>query len=258
VSDKTPGLGGKVLERVRLLATDPSAFYRKVSLRLRGRYQPVLRREFRAQFGLSVPEWLYYHHRELIKKKQVSWMGVPTLKSALDAWIYQEILHEIRPDVLVEIGSWAGGSTLYFAHLLDLLDHGQVVSVDIDRTHYRVKHPRIVEVTGDSGSPEVVAAVAAICAGKSALVVHDGAHTRERVLRDLRAYAPLVAVGSYLIVEDGVSDVFVPGKGIGKIKQGPLPAVEEFLRSDGRFVADRSRERYLITYNPKGYLKRLA
>lgn len=247
-----------MLKALRLLASDRHEFYRKLSLGFRGRYRPVLKPEFRGQFGLTVPEWLYYHHRELIKKKQVSWMGVPTLKSALDAWIYQEILHEVRPDVVVEIGSWAGGSTLYFAHLLDLLDHGQVVSVDIDRTHYQVKHPRITEVTGDSGSPEVVARVARLCEGKSGLVVHDGAHSRQRVGRDLQAYSAFVSVGSYLIVEDGISDVFVPGKGIGKGKEGPLPAVEEFLRTRPDFVADRSRERYLITYNPRGYLKRVA
>ena len=249
---------GKVLRALRLLATDRDEFYRKLSLRLRGRYRPVLKPEFRRQFGLTVPEWLFYHHRELIKKKQVSWMGVPTLKSVLDAWIYQEILYEVRPDVVVEIGSWAGGSTLYFSHLLDLLGHGRVVSVDIDRTHYQVKHPRISEVTGDSGSADVVAQVARLCEGKSGLVVHDGAHSRERVLRDLHAYSAVVGVGSYLIVEDGISDVFVPGKGIGKVKEGPLPAVEEFLRHRPDFVADRSRERYLITYNPKGYLKRIS
>lgn len=249
---------GKVLRVLRLLARDRDEFYRRISLRLRGRYRPVVRLEFRKQFGLTVPEWLFYHHRELIKKKQVSWMGVPALKCALDAWIYQEVLHEVRPDVVVEIGSWAGGSTLYFAHLLDLLDHGTVVSVDIDRTHYQVKHPRIVEVTGDSGSAEVVAQVARLCEGRSGLVVHDGAHSRDRVLRDLRAYSAFVSVGSYLIVEDGISDVFVPGKGIGTIKEGPLPAVEEFLRQRPDFVTDRSRERYLITYNPKGYLKRIA
>jgi cephalosporin hydroxylase len=248
----------KVLKALRLLASDRHEFYRKLSLGFRGRYRPVLKREFRAQLSLTVSEWLYYHHRELMKKKRISWMGVPALKCALDAWIYQEILHDVRPDVVVEIGSWAGGSTLYFAHLCDLLDHGRVVSVDIDRTHYQVKHPRIVEVTGDSGSPEVVAQVASLCAGKSGLVVHDGAHSRERVLRDLRAYSAFVSVGSYLIVEDGISDAFVPGKGIGKTTEGPLRAVDDFLRERRDFVADSSRERYLITYNPRGYLQRVA
>ena len=249
---------GKVLKAVSLLARDPNEFYRKLSVRLRARYRPVLKREFRTQFGLTVPEWLYYHHRELIKKKQISWMGVPTLKNALDAWIYQEILCEVRPDVVVEIGSWAGGSTLYFAHLLDILDHGLVVSVDIDRTHYQVKHPRIVEVTGDSSSADVVAEVTRLCAGKSGLVVHDGSHSYERVLRDLHAYSAFVGVGSYLIIEDGIAEVFVAGKGISEAKEGPLAAAGEFLRHRRDFVVDRSRERYLITYNPKGYLKRVS
>ncbi len=253
-----PSVSRRVVKALALLRDDPYALYQRLSLRLRGRYRPQLKPEFRGQFGLTVPEWLHYHHRELIKKKRISWMGVPTLKSALDAWVYQEILHELKPEVVVEIGSWAGGSTLYFAHLLDILGHGRVVSVDIDRSHYWVRHPRIDEITGDSGSPDVIAAVARLCAGKSGLVVHDGGHGREQVLRDLHAYSAFVSHGSYLIVEDGLSDVFVPGRGIGKAKGGPLLAVEEFLKTRTDFVADRARERYLITYNPKGYLKRVA
>ena len=243
---------------LRLLTRDLKAFYRRVSLRLRGGYPPVIKPEFQRQFGMTVPEWLYHHQREVIKKRQVSWMGVPLLKCVLDAWIYQEILCEVRPDVVVEIGSWAGGSTLYFAHLLDLLGHGQVVSVDIDRTDYRVAHPRIVEVTGDSGSPGVVAQVGRICEGKSGLVLHDGAHGRDQVLRDLHAYSPFVSVGSYLIVEDGIIDAFLPGKGLSDLAEGPLCAVEEFLRQRSDFIPDPVRERYLITYNPQGYLKRIA
>lgn len=250
--------GQKMGKAIHLFARDAKEFYRKIARRLRGRYPPVVKPEFRRQFGMTVPEWLYYHQREVLKNKQISWMGVPVLKSVLDAWIYQEILYEVRPDILVEIGSWAGGSTLYFAHLLDLLDHGQVVSVDIDRTHYQVKHPRIVEVTGDSGSAEVVAEVARICGGKSGLVVHDGAHGREQVLRDLYAYSAFVSVGSYLIVEDGITDIFVQGKGIGGATQGPLLAVEEFLGRRPDFVVDSIRERYRITYNPRGYLKRIG
>ena len=60
-------------------------------------------------------------------------MGVRAIKNPFDCWIYQEIITEIRPDVIVEIGSAAGGSTLYLAHLLDLLGHGSVVSIDINR-----------------------------------------------------------------------------------------------------------------------------
>jgi cephalosporin hydroxylase len=232
--------------------------YRRTSHRLKGRYPPVPKPEFRRQFGDTIPAWLHYHHYEILKSRAVTWMGVPTLKNPLDAWIYQEILFEVRPQVVVEIGSWSGGSTLFFAQLLDLLGGGQVISIDIDRTPYRVRHPRIVEITGDSGSPEVHAQVGPLCAGKSTLVVHDGNHGREAVLKDLHTYAQWVSVGSYLIVEDGIVDVF-EGRGLGSDSgEGPLLAVDEFLLQRRDFAVDASRERYRITYNPRGYLKRLS
>ena len=187
----------------------------------------------------------------------VTGWGVPALKNPLDAWIYQELLHRIRPDVLVEIGSYAGGSTLFFAHLLDLLDHGTVISVDLDRSRFEAEHPRIQAVTGDSGDPAVIERVTDACRGQSVMVVHDGDHTCEAVLRDLRAYADLVPVGSYFVVEDGVVDLFPPSDLLGSTPAGPLAAVEAFLDEDDRFQVDEACERYVLTYNPRGFLKRI-
>ena len=81
--------------------------------------------------------------------------------------------------------------------------------------------------------------------------------SREHVLRDLRTYAQFVGVGSYLIVEDTVIDLFRAGDGLGTV-DGPLAAVEQFVREDSRFQIDDSREYFLITYNPRGYLKRVS
>ena len=78
------------------------------------------------------------------------------------------------------------------------------------------------------------------------------------MLADLEAYAPLVTQGSYLIVEDGIIDLFDPGDSIGTVDEGPLAAVEEFLLRHSEFVVDAERERYLLTYNPKGFLRRIS
>jgi cephalosporin hydroxylase len=184
-------------------------------------------------------------------------MGVEAAKNPLDAWIYQELLFEVRPQVLVEIGSFKGGTTLFFAHLFDLLGEGLVVSVDIDRTQFAARHERIVTVTGDSSSSDVIGQVRALCKGKRTIVVHDGDHRKGQVLADLALYAPLVTPGSYLVVEDGVIDLFRPGDGIGTFEPGPLQAVEAFVAANPDFEIDESRERYLLTYNPKGYLRRI-
>ena len=239
-------------EALALLAKDPRRFFRSA-----GRLLLPMRADYRRRLSMSLRRWLLYHHREILHDR-CTWMGVKALKNPCDAWIYQEILHEVRPDVVVEVGSNEGGSTLFLAHLLDLIGHGSIVSVDIDRSRFHVKHPRISLVTGDSSAPETVAQVAALCEGKRGLVIHDADHNKEPVLRDLRAYHRFVAVGSYLIVEDGIVDLFRPGDGLGWFAPGPLAATEEFLREFPQFAVDMERERYLLTYNPKGFLRRVA
>jgi cephalosporin hydroxylase len=184
-------------------------------------------------------------------------MGVRALKNPFDAWIYQEIIYDVKPDVIVEIGSAEGGSTLYFANLLDILGKGMVISIDIDRSKYGVKHDRIVVITGDSSSQEVIAKITKLCHGKCVLVVHDGDHHREQVLKDLRSYSKLVSVNSYFIVEDSIVDLFKPGDGLGQWYEGPLKAIEQFISETSNFVVDKERERYILTYNPKGFLKRI-
>jgi cephalosporin hydroxylase len=88
-------------------------------------------------------------------------------------------------------------------------------------------------------------------------VIHDASHAKEHVLNSLETYSSLVSIGSYFIVEDTIQDVFEPGDGLGGFGEGPLRAIEEFLEKNPPFVVDEERERYLLTYNPKGFLKRL-
>ncbi len=132
------------------------------------------------------------------------------------------------------------------------------ISVDIDRSRFHVTHDRIRTVTGDSAAAETLRQVGALCEGKRGLVIHDADHNKGPVLRDLRAYARFVALGSYLIVEDGIVDLFRPGDGLGWFAEGPLAAVEQFVRENPNFVVDSTRERYVLTYNPKGFLKRVS
>ena len=236
----------------------PRRLARRLRHSSRRAYERLLspRGEYHRRWSLTLREWLLYHQRE-IGFRQSTWMGVPAYKNPMDAWIYQEILHEVRPQVLVEIGSAQGGSTLYFAHLMDILGAGTVVSVDVDRARFRASHPRIEVVTGPSASPEIVARVRELAAGKTVLVIQDGDLRQGPVLDDLEAYAPLVTLGSYLIVEDGIIDLFEPGDSIGTVEEGPLAAVEEFVARHPEFVIDAARERYLLTYNPRGFLRRV-
>jgi len=142
--------------------------------------------------------------------------------------------------------------------MLDLIGKGMVVSIDIDPSRFKAQHVRIRQIAGNSSSEEVVGEVCRLCEGKTVMVLHDGDHWKEQVLRDLRAYAPLVTPGSYFIVEDGNSDLFEPGDGLGLEEDGPLAAVEQFLAENSDFEVDEERERYILTYNPRGFLRRIG
>jgi cephalosporin hydroxylase len=113
-------------------------------------------------------------------------------------------------------------------------------------------------ITGDSSSYDTINKVAKICKGKSVLIIHDGDHRKDSVLKDLRAYSSFISLNSYFIVEDSISDLFKAGDGIGMFEDGPLKAIEQFLSENRNFVVDYECERYILTSNPKGFLKRIS
>jgi cephalosporin hydroxylase len=180
---------------------------------------------------------------------------VETWKCPLDLWVYQEIMFERRPDVVVECGTAAGGSALFLASVCDLLGHGRVVSVDVEARAGRPAHPRIKYVLGSSVAPQVVGEVRAEVDGaRRVMVILDSDHRREHVLGELGAYAGMVTPGDYLIVED----TNVNGHPVlHHFGPGPMEAVAEFLNGRDDFVADREREKFFLTFNPRGYLRRV-
>ena len=185
---------------------------------------------------------------------ETTWLGAQALKNPLDLWIYQEIMVETRPELIVETGTYRGGSAFYLASICDLLGAGEVLSVDVEplRDDYPA-HPRITYLGGRSSTdPEVVAEVRARAAGKRTLVVLDSDHSQAHVEAELAAYAEIVPVGCYVIVEDS---------NIGQIRKdllpGPLEAIESFVAGTDEFEIDRAREKFLITQNPSGYLRRV-
>lgn len=220
--------------------------------------KPLRRDSYDQKYAATLREWLIYHQKEIVFS-QMNWMGVRILKNPMDAWIYQEVLYEIQPDVVVEIGSNYGGSTKYFANLLDIIGKGTVISIDIDRSRYSLEHDRVVVLTGNSADPEIISHVATLCRDKTVFVIQDGDHAKAQVLADLENYSPFVSVGSYFVVEDGIVDLFHDGDGMGfkEEEPGPLAAVEAFLSRHDDFMVDDARERYILTYNPKGFLKRV-
>lgn len=181
------------------------------------------------------------------------WMGVPIAKAPTDMIAYAEILHETRPDLLIETGTWFGGSALYFAHLMDILSKGRVISIDIQKHDARPKHPRITYAVGSSTDPDAIAWLAGEAADRRTMVILDSDHRKRHVAAELAAYAPLVSQGHYLVVED----TNVNGHPV-EWKQGPGPmeALDDWLPDHPEFERDSRPERFMLTFNPSGWLCR--
>jgi cephalosporin hydroxylase len=198
-----------------------------------------------------------------------SWMGRPIIQYPQDMLAMQEIIWEIKPDLIIETGIAHGGSLIYYASLLELIGDGEILGVDIDiREHNRIeieKHPmfkRIKMIEGSSVSSETISKVAEIAKGKKrVLVTLDSNHTHEHVLQELNLYAPFVTEGSYLvcfdtIVEDLPND-YLPGRAWSQ-GDNPKTAVWEFLKSNANFEIDKQIDnKLLISVAPDGYLKRV-
>jgi len=214
--------------------------------------------KYRDNYGASLASYLrHYSEKSFLRK--VRWMGVNALKQVSDLWVYQEILYETKPEVIVEIGSHKGGSTLFLAHMLDILGKGEVVSIDLSHGLFEPRHPRIITLTGDCSSPEIFARARERTKGKSTMVIHDGDHSWKSVFRDMILYEPLVTPGNYFIVEDGHVDVLNSARvRVSDVSSGPVRAIDKFLKTHpGVFEIDAEKERFILTFNPKGYLRKV-
>jgi cephalosporin hydroxylase len=196
---------------------------------------------------------LYYDHNEQTWGNTF-WLGHHVLKCPLDLWNYQEILHEVQPELIIETGTYQGGSALFLASICELLGRGQVLTIDVDRRKERPRHARITYLTGSSTSNAILRQVRRRAKGTSpVLIILDSGHAKEHVLAELHAYAPLVTTGSYVIVED----TNLNGRPVESDHgPGPAEAVAEFLEDNDAFVRDESREKFMLTFNPGGYLKK--
>lgn len=201
-------------------------------------------------------KWYYGHQEQTWQNTH--WLGVPMQKMPLDLHVYQEIIFETKPDVIIECGTFKGGSALYFASIFDLMGSGRVVTIDIELKRGRPIHPRINYLFGSSTSDDIVAEVktqAQIYTGERVMVVLDSDHRATHVAAELALYAPLVTPGNYLVVED----TNINGRPVyPDFGPGPGEAVDAFMETRPPFVRDRKREKFGFTFFPGGWLKRVG
>lgn len=203
-----------------------------------------------------------------------SWMGRPIIQLPEDIVRVQEVVYALAPDVIVETGVAHGGSLIFYAGLCKAMERGRVIGIDIEiRPQNRAaieNHllaPYITLVEGSSVAPEVVAKVKAMIEpGARVFVMLDSNHGRDHVLAELRAYADLVSVGSYIVASDGIMGEVAgaPRSGPDWSWNNPRAAAEAFVKEDARFAIqeppfpfNEGMIRARVTYWPGAYLKRV-
>ena len=189
--------------------------------------------------------------------RSTNWLGIQTAKCPLDLWIFQEIIAETRPDLIIETGTHQGGSALFLASMCDLVGGGEVLTIDIVADPERPQHPRVSYLLGSSTDPEVVEeATRRADEAERVMVILDSDHGEPHVFEELTLLAPLVTPGCYLVVEDTIvnGNPVLPDFG-----PGPGEAVARYLSLEpSLFVVDRNREKFHLTFNPGGYLRRIG
>jgi cephalosporin hydroxylase len=203
-------------------------------------------------------------HKLYIQRGQETWLntkyrGVPVSKCPLDLWVYQEIIWECKPDVIIETGTLRGGSALWMADMMDFMGRtrGTVYSIDLLPPETHPQNNNVVYLKGDSADPDVLVRrffnSPMLWKYRDIMVVLDSDHSKAHVLKEMELYGPLVTPGQYMIVEDGNINGHPVLEGWG---DGPAEAIAEFLPLHPEFEVDKSREKHMMTFNPGGYLRR--
>jgi cephalosporin hydroxylase len=204
---------------------------------------------FDTTVSVTIKEINNGHHHTTYK-------GVKCIKCPFDYVIYQMIINEVKPDLIIEIGSFEGGSALYLADLLEAYKKGEIHTIDIeDRIDIRVKeHKRIKFFTRgwenyDTSITENY---------QSVLVIEDASHKYKDTLKAIKKFSKVVSINSYLIVEDGIIDELGLSKEYGG---GPVKAIKEFLKENKNFELSNKWADFFgknATFNTIGYLKKIS
>lgn len=186
--------------------------------------------------------------------RDTTWLSQPVQVAPTDLFAYQEALVRSGAEVVVATGTDDPGRVAYLASLCDLLDRGEVISVGEAPLAGRYEHPRVRHVEGRPHDDATAAAVRELVGARPALVLLGSCTDRHKTTLEFDRYAPLVAPGSYVVVERTVVNGHPAWTAFGP---GPMEAVKAILTAHGDFVVDADLERYSLTFNPSGYLRKV-
>lgn len=202
----------------------------------------------------------HIHYEENRLWENTSWLGVPFWKLPFDAMVIQELICKIRPNIIIETGTGKGGSSVFYASIQKLLDikDRNVITIDIiDNIHLsNYMGLNIVPLKGNSLNPALFEIIDLYALPElTTMVILDSWHSYDHVLEEMEVYSEWVSKWSYLIVEDS----HVNGHPIEwQWGKGPYEAIEEFISKHDNFEIDKTCEKYLMTFNPCGYLRKIG
>ena len=211
---------------------------------------------------LKLRNFLPLFHKAL---QQSTYCGLPILKNPLDLFIYQEIIYRTKPDIIIEIGTYKGGSAKYLKHFLNTIHediYGNLLITIDPECRTNIEKDGIFYIKGKAIDRKTIEDIKYIICNHDAwifnlykehkiMVIDDGSHTYDDTLANLNIYSQFVTPDQYYIIEDTICH---HGLNTGP-KPGPAEAVEEFLKYCGRFLVDETCERFGLTYNSGGFLK---
>jgi cephalosporin hydroxylase len=204
-----------------------------------------------------------------------SWLGRPVIQLPEDMIRIQEVIYDIKPDVIVETGVAHGGSLIFYASLCKAIGKGRVIGIDIEiRPHNRTAiedhslSPLISLFEGSSIDADIVQSVKdQIGAAETVLVLLDSNHKKKHVLAELEAYSPLVSSGSYIVACDGIMQQVAgaPRTSEDWVWNNPISAVDEFIAKHPEFecvepawLFNEGNITERVSYWPKAYLRKKA
>lgn len=181
-----------------------------------------------------------------MKNRFPKWCGTLIQKYPTDLLLYHQVIYEKRPDIIIETGSEFGGSALFFAHTLDMIGKGKVITIDTNGKE-RPMHDRVEYIHGSSDSSKILDYLKKKVKNKKVMVTLDADHNEEYVKREIELYAPFVTSGQYFVIEDCYgykSEV----RGPKLVKDAFLPKHHEFEQTDldNQFLIGVTREGWLL------------
>lgn len=208
------------------------------------------------EFYKTISEFNRLYYDSHVWEHHTHYKGIPVAKNPCDLWMYQQIIWETQPNIIIETGTGCGGSAMYLIDTMKrcFINNPLVITIDINKNYLEYKG--IMQIQGSSVAMSTIDELNRIRLDRirhnpkeRTMVILDSSHTYEHVKKELRWYNSMVTEECYLIIEDTNNELYREGRGAKE-------AVEDFMPNNKEFEVDKNREKFMLTFNSGGYLRK--